>query len=401
MKKILLLLLIFPIIFSSCSSGSKAFERGAYDQAIFKSINRIRKKSTNKKALQTLKDAYPLALKWHNNNIVNAKKTNNLFKWENVVNEYKALNKLHDQIMQCPGCLNVIEPKNYNYELEQAEKLAAEIRYKEGAIHLIKGEQGNKNEARLAYQDFFKCNQIIPGYQDVQMKMEDARFYSTTRVLVKDIPMHSANFKLTSDFFANKINEYVHGMANNRFVEFYTEPEIQKLSAVKIDQVLYMQFDDFVVGEATTIINTEQLVRKDVVVGQVEVKEDQEVKNEDGTTSIKKVKVLKDVYGDVSAKLKTTTLDIESGGLLDFKIIDAYTNRVLTQEKFPGTFVWTTMWGNFNGDERALSKEQLDVTKTEPVMPQYYPTPQELFIEFTVPIFDQISAKINSFYANY
>ena len=401
MKKIFLLLLIFPIIFSSCSSGSKAFERGAYDQAILKSVNRIRKKSTNKKAIQTLKEAYPLALKWHNSNINNAKKTNNIFKWETIVSEYQKLNRLHDQIMQCPGCLNVVQPVNYNSELESAEKLAAEIRYNEGQKHLKLGEQGNKNEARLAYDDLFRCNQILPGYKDVQLKLEDARYFATTRVLVKDIPMHSANFKLTSDFFANKINEYVHGMANNRFVEFYTEPETQQLSAVKIDQVLYMQFDDFVVGEATTIINTEQLVKKDVVVGQVEVKEDQEVKNEDGITSIKKVKVLKDVYGDVSAKLKTTTLDIESRGLLDFKIVDAYTNRVLTQEKFPGTFVWSTIWGSFNGDERALNDEQFAITQTEPVMPQYYPTPQELFIEFTVPIFDQISAKINSFYANY
>ena len=164
MKKIFLLLLIFPIIFSSCSSGSKAFERGAYDQAILKSVNRIRKKSTNKKAVQTLKEAYPLALKWHNSNINNAKKTNNIFKWETIVSEYEKLNRLHDQIMQCPGCLNVVQPVNYNSELESAEKLAAEIRYREGANHLIQGVQGNKIQARLAYQDFFECNQICLLY---------------------------------------------------------------------------------------------------------------------------------------------------------------------------------------------------------------------------------------------
>jgi hypothetical protein len=104
------------------------------------------------------------------------------------------------------------------------------------------------------------------------------------------------------------------------------------------------------------------------------------------------------VYGTVKATLhhyrKTTT----SKGVVSFKIIDAKTGALLSVEKMPGEFVWVSEWATFNGDERALSPEQLALTKLKELPA---PPPQDLFIEFTKPIYDQITTKINEFYKAY
>jgi len=71
---------------------------------------------------------------------------------------------------------------------------------------------------------------------------------------------------------------------------------------------------------------------------------------------------------------------------------------VLTAEKFPGEFVWYCEWGSYNGDERALTSKQLKISKLKEIAP---PQPQDLFIEFTRPIYNQLTNKINSFYRNY
>jgi len=104
------------------------------------------------------------------------------------------------------------------------------------------------------------------------------------------------------------------------------------------------------------------------------------------------------IYGTVKATIHTFTKQISSRGLLDFKIYDPYANRVLTQEKFPGEFVWICQWGYFNGDERALNEEHKKIVKGKELHP---PPPQDLFIEFTKPIYDQLTAKIRDFYKNY
>ena len=104
------------------------------------------------------------------------------------------------------------------------------------------------------------------------------------------------------------------------------------------------------------------------------------------------------VYGTVKATVHVFNKSLTSRGILDFKIIDAHNQRVLTQEKMPGEFIWYTEWGYFNGDERALDDYFLEVVKSKEAYP---PPPQDLFVAFTQPIFGQVTGKIRDFYRNY
>lgn len=104
------------------------------------------------------------------------------------------------------------------------------------------------------------------------------------------------------------------------------------------------------------------------------------------------------VYGTVKATLYHHTKTTTAKGIVSFRIIDAKTGALLSAEKMPGEFVWVSEWATFNGDERALSAEQLNLTtmKEKPA-----PAPQDLFIEFTRPIYDQITTRIREFYKGY
>jgi hypothetical protein len=104
------------------------------------------------------------------------------------------------------------------------------------------------------------------------------------------------------------------------------------------------------------------------------------------------------VYGTVKATLYKFTKTISSGGVLDFRVRDAFTNQVITQEKLPGEFIWTSEWATFNGDERALRPEHVDMIKLREAPA---PPPQTLFVEFTKPIYDQIINKIVAYYRNF
>ena len=106
----------------------------------------------------------------------------------------------------------------------------------------------------------------------------------------------------------------------------------------------------------------------------------------------------KPIYATVTAEFRQFNKKVISSGLLDFKVLDPKTRETISQEKFPGTFTWVCEWGFYNGDSRALSADQINLSKNRELMP---PPPQQLFIEFCKPIHEQLVGKVRAFYQNY
>jgi hypothetical protein len=104
------------------------------------------------------------------------------------------------------------------------------------------------------------------------------------------------------------------------------------------------------------------------------------------------------VYNTVTAQVTTIRKEVVSEGLLSMVIAEAATGRVLAHQRFPGRYEWFTTWGRFNGDERALSAQQLEMCRRREIAP---PDNQSLFLAFANPIYDQLIPSIRSFYRNY
>ncbi len=384
MQKTAYFIFIFIIfVATACSSGKTALQQGNYEEAVLKAVNRLRSSPDNKKARETLQQAYPLALNWNRSNIDRLKYSNEKFKWESIARSYDNLNRLYDEMMRCPACLQLFpQPQSYLNEGNEARNLAAAERY-ETADRLLVENPRNRMAAKEAFMHFATAENLVPNYKDTRKRMEEARFLATLKIVVEQVPVASRFYQLSDEFFRNKIYQYITTNPRmNEFVRFYTPQEAQIQGLTAPDQIVRLQFDDFVVGATAMTSNTETFTSKDSVkVGEVKVEG-------------KKI----DVFNKVTAKVTTNRKTVISKGLLDMQILDAYTNAVVYQDKMVGEFVWFSEWGNFNGDERALTKEQRQLCNRREVPP---PPPQELFIEFCRPLYDQATNKIRNFYKNY
>ena len=370
---------IICLLLLSCSSGKKALERGDYYNATLQAVNRLRSNPNSTKALDAVRESYPMSLTYFQGKIDYALNSNAPFKYSEVVGYYENMNRLSDEVSRCPAAMKVLPKVNYfTNELVQARKLAADEQYEAG----LKNEQLN---TRLSWKDAFlnyqQTDRFSPGYKDVKRRMEDARFNATLKVIVEQIQV-SRKYQLSSDFFLNQVIESLMRYRPNEFVAFYSPESAQKDGINNPDQVLRMNFDDFVVGQVYDKESVREVSRDSVEVGTVTLKDGKKVK----------------AYNTVRAKLKIYRRELISQGVLDVTIIDLPRNNVVSQRKFPGQFTWFVEWGSYNGDDRALTNDELAICNRKPSPP---PGHQDLFVELTKPIFNQVTPFLKSFYQRY
>ncbi|MCX2582790.1 hypothetical protein [Pedobacter sp. MR22-3] len=363
------------IIVGGCTTGKNALQKGDYDASVAKAVGRLQNSPKNSEAMQVLKTAYELALQDHLRKINEAKLSNDLFRWESVMYDYQKINQLSDDIYTCPACLVIIPaPAKYVKELADSRYNAAAARYNSGMGYL---NENNRLSAKKAYYEFEKAQNLQPGYKDVKTKLDDAYWAAVTRVVVQPIIVNRGPYQLSGDYFQQQINQFMSSYARNKFVLFYPEEQATNEKIVP-DQVLSLNFDDFVVGQTYVKERVEKLKRDSVIIGETRDK--------------------KPVYGTVTATLSIFEKSISSSGLLDMTITDWQSRKIIKQQKFPGTFVWRDSWASYQGDDRALNKNQLAMTRRKEILP---PPPAALFLEFTKPIYNQLVENISYFYNNY
>jgi hypothetical protein len=367
------------IVLTACSSGKKAYERGDYYSAVIKAVQRLRQNPDHSKSQEALKNAYPLAVDMLVSSANNMIASNDPYKWKNVIQSYTQANQLYEQIRQCPGCLKVINsPKNFYSEIAPLKEKAAEESYNAGINSLMKG---NRNDAKQAYFNFVDAQNFVPGYKDVVEYIDKAKWEATLKVIVEQIPV-PARYNLSGGFFQDKIEAFLHSnYPENTFIRFYTPQEAKAVNLASADQILRIQFDDFSVGNVNLKEKEETVSKDSVKVGEAKI---------EGKTV--------PVYNTVKAKLTTYRKEVLSTGLLSMVVVDGKTNGILSHKKFTGEYSWVNTWARYSGDDRALSDQQLAICKQKEIQP---PQAQDLFLEFTKPIYNQLIPALKGFYQNY
>jgi len=377
MKNIYSLFLIIIIALSSCTSGKKALQKGNYFSGVSKAIQRLKSDPNNKRAIETLQQGYPLTIEWSQEELDMTLSNNTAFKWEGAINIMNNVNSLARQIRQTPAARRIItNPKTYSSELNMAIEKAAAERYDAGIYEL---EQNTRESARVAFDHLSVADRFIPGYKDVFQKLNEAKLMATVNVVLEAIPVNATSYKLSSEFFYNQVFEYL----NNRypresFVNFYSPNQAENIGLEQPDYVVAMGFYDFSVG------NT--------VHSEVEKQERKRVKLETKDTT-------RVVYKNYEAKIKIFTDEVNSGGLLELKIHEFNnSNKLVLNNRIPGSFKWINDYAIYAGDIEALNEKQVELTKRKAVP---LPPRQDLFIEFTKPIYNQLTAQLNSFFRRY
>ncbi len=374
-SRTVLYLMIVMTVFPACMTSKKALQRGDYYKAVMMAVEHLRTSPNNKKSQEALLQAYPLA-KSNSHRIINkALESNQTNKYAVILDEYFALDNMSEAIYHSPKALELIpNPEQYGSEISRLLPMAAEEAYEEG-VRLL--NLNTFQSARDAYYSFLRVNDYVEGYRDVLDKIQQALYEATFKVVVQK-PVIPLKYQLSADFFYDNLMAQIGRVTQNKFVRFYTYEEAKNEKLDYPNQYLILNFEDFSIGNMRESRDAYEVSRDSVLVG---------------TTTIERVS--HNVYGTVKASMITYRREVMSEGVLSAQFINASNNRVQEHKNFPGQFVWFNEWATFRGDERALSSEQYRMTVTEPVMP---PPHQDLFIEFTKPIFDQVVSFVNAYY---
>lgn len=354
-------------------------KKGNYDDSVLRAAEKLTSIPTHASSLETLKQAYPAAVEQHLDNIKFAQNSGELFHFETELKEYEGLNRLYAALKDCSACLKATQPKSYESQENEARSQAARVRFEEGEKLMAFGDRKN---ARVAFEHFERVENIAPNFSDINKKLDQAYFMASFKVVVEQVLVTSKLYKLSNEYFQNQIDQFLHSNNGlNKFVKFYTPDEAVRVGLIP-DHVITLQFDDFVVGQVLIEKNTETLTSKDSVKISEKV--------------VDKVKIPQ--YGKVTAKFTHITKSIHSTGLLDMQIKDYDKKKIVTQEKFSGEHNWRCEWAQYVGDERALTPSQLKMTRSQELFP---PDHQQLFIEFSKPIYDRLTNRLRNFYAKY
>ena len=366
------LLAVALIFIAACSSPKNQFEKGNYEKAVQLSIKKLRKKPSNEKQQAILKAAYGYAVQVSAQKITQQQQSQDRFKWDKVIAQYHEMQKLYGELLQCPGCLKVVTPVDYQTELNAALLQGAQVYVEEGLAAL---NTQTKVGGRTAFNYFVQAKAYQNDYANIDEYLFQAKQLGTEIIGISKIPVASKGLEINSAFFLQQLTQALNDL-NYRFAEFYplnyftqkantngTKPPVP-------DQIIDLSFDDYFIGQTYLKETRETVVRDSVKVG--------EVTDSLGTKF--------PVYGKVEAELQRFDKTLESGGLLNISIIEPNSNTVLFQQKIPSTYVWENHWARYQGDKRALTEKEIQLTKNKELLP---PAPQDLFYAFTRPLFDQ------------
>ena len=376
MNKSVFILGLTMLILASCSSGKKALQQGDYFSAVFKAVDRLKSSPDNKKASKVLKDAYQYALEWSQEEIDLAVASNSPDKWEHVIGMMEQVNRMSGEIRTSPAARQIIRnPRTYTTELNSVYEKAAEERYSAGLTEL---GRNTRETARMAYDHFYTANQYVHGYKNAIEMMEAAKEMATVKVVLETIPVNTQKYRLTSEFFYNQIHGYLNNnYGTHSFVNVYSPFQAESEGLDTPDFVINMEFFDFSIGNLAHTEKEENL------------KKQIKIESKD-TTKVE--------YKNYSAKLKTFTDKVQSGGSLRVQIYEPLTDKILLDEIVPGSFTWINEHAIYVGDLEALEKKHVELTKRK-ALP--LPPEQDLFIEFTKPVYSQVISRLNRFLQRY
>lgn len=376
-------LLIFTLLLTACSSGRKALDQGNFRDAILKAVNRLSQSPDNRKAQQVVADGYPMAMAYYQEEIDNNLSGNAPFKWNQTLAVMNEVNTISETIRRIPAARRLIpNPKVYTSELATATERAAEEQYLAGTALL---SRQNRNDAKQAFLNFRECDRLVAGYKDVLQKMAEAKNLATLRVIVEPLPAPSRNYALTADFFYTQVMQRMNELyPAQSFVNFFTPDEAAQTRLKYPDMVVKLEFMDFYIERPRHYEQENNLQRDFEELVQVKVSRD----------SVRTEKRMVPVRG----KLKIFTDEVASGGLMNVQINDFQAAKLLLNENVPGEFLWRNQYGIFIGDERVLTKEEVLILKNTAIPP---PGPQDMFIEFTRPIYARLTDRMNAFFQRY
>lgn len=178
MRTFLTLILVISLGFLiGCNPAKSAYKKGNYHLATIKSVEKLRKKPNDEKTIAILKQSYENARRQDLDRIKYLRTENKPDSYNEI---FQLFNKLKDRqsmvatitpLSYSQGTLS-FEYVDYDEEIVRAKEKAAEYFFKRGNDYL---RNGNRFDARLAYNDFQTVKSYYWDYRGVDELINKAR----------------------------------------------------------------------------------------------------------------------------------------------------------------------------------------------------------------------------------
>ncbi|MFN3589836.1 MAG: hypothetical protein ACK4UP_10685 [Spirosomataceae bacterium] len=369
---------LLSFLFSCRKTGTKALQEGDYVNAVLQSTERLQREGDHVKSQEVLLQSYPLAKIDLQTQIQRTIQSQAPFKEEKLIGYYQELNKMYRAVQNCVACRRLIEPEDFSNAEQDARLRAFDERLFAGEQSMA---QNTMTSGRLALTHFETANRILPGQSGILQKIEEALFLGSVHVVVEQPTLNSRLYDYSQAYFQEQINGFLQTNRRlNQFIRFYQPDEAEAIKLTP-DQIVRLQFVDFSVGQTRIQSEKKTVTSKDSVkTGEAKI---------DG----KKVSV----FAKVNAEFIKNRKEVLSQGILQMQILDYRQDKIVYSQEFAGQYKWVNEWATVNGDTRALTQQELAFTKQREELP---PPPQQLFIEFCKPIYNQVTSRIRSYYSN-
>jgi tetratricopeptide (TPR) repeat protein len=340
------------ILFISCKTASKLYEKGNYDEAVELAAKKLQKDPHDARLLNIIQSSYRYAVNDHESRIRSNAESNNELRWEWMYNEYAALQKMYDAIRRVPEVNDVIRPADYSSYLITYGEKAGDVRFDRGLSFM---QHSDKQSYRSAYRELQVAIQFKPGNRDVLQKMNEAYEYAVTNVAI--LPMEqqygfrfSSYNSLGGRNFDDQLVWSLQNNSGNDFVKFYSASDASNRN-IRIDEVVDMRLTTLNIGRFHDDKSRRQ-VSKDVVIKEITYRPDSVVKE----------------YGKVYADITTTRRCMQSDAILQVTVRDE-NGSWLWSDNFASNHNWSTEFANYTGDARALSESDKQLLDRRPEQP--------------------------------
>jgi hypothetical protein len=396
MKRIPILSLVCLFILSAFSSSKNAIEKSNHFSAVVKSVERLKSDPGNNKVARVLKDRYELALKSSQQEMDCILTLNKPFKWETAVGIMEKVNNLNDIIRSSPSARTIIpSPKLYTNELTKAREKVAEERYNAGVAEL---EKKTHESARLAFDNFIRANDFLPGYKDVSKKIDEAKAMVSLNIVLEAIPVQSTKDELSSEFFYSQILEYLNSKYPAKsFVSFLTPKQAKKIGLQKPDLIIRLEFSDFVVKMPVRNQQEDKMFSREKIESNEQVPSILYDENKVVATR----NTVPDKYFLYEATVIKMTDKVISNVNLNLKIFGENDKNPLVSECFPGSYTWENKYYIINGDTKAFQWHYDLLSEYQQSGPKAIPSEQDFLIELTKPIYDKLTSRLDQFFRKY
>jgi len=333
--------LVFPTLLALCllvfsCGGSKNTLQSAGDKNIATLLKKLNKNPDDPQVRSDLKYVYTQSVAEHENKINVFKSSTSADRWDNIINEYNALELLYNNISASIPASKLLQPKSHFSDIQATSQEAAGYYYEEGKHFLEADGKANSKQAYLAFQ---KATQYVPGFKDSQRQMQVAYNLSVSNVVINPIRDNEILFTAWNNAYNREyiqdrlVKDLGAAQTNSVPARFYTDRDARQQD-VQTDVLVDLGWTNIDIPALKTEYKTRQ-VSKQI---------------EGGRDSLGKP-----AYQTVYATLAVTRRYFDATGNLSYKIASLETKTDLANSSLTAHYTWSQESGSYSGDSRALS----------------------------------------------